>query len=98
MEVMTKNQLYELTNSSLKKLDQEIIDNIVTVIHHNVIHAAQYGEGTVVNWSVKTGYFFGGCSRVRDIHLVKARVKLQQLFPDSIVTKSEFADIVVDWS
>ncbi len=98
MQPLTKDNLHQLTDDSLKKIDDEIINNIVSVVHHNVIHTAENGEGTRVSWSVKTGYFFGGLSRIRDLHLVKARVRLQYLFPDSIVTRSEDADIIVDWT
>lgn len=95
---MTKNKLHELTEASLKKLDLEIIDNIVTMIYEQVIHMSKHDEGTHLKWNVRDNYFFGGEHHIGPRHIVKSCVRLQALFPDSIITHNSESRIEIDWS
>lgn len=98
MQSMTKDDLRKLADESLKKLDIEIVDNIVNMIYHQVIHMSSHDEGTHLKWDVKTGYLFGGEHHIGPRHIVKACVRLQALFPDSVITNNGESKIEVDWT
>jgi len=98
MEVMTKNKLHELMSNRLKKLDSEIVDTIARLVYGQVISKVTAGDGTMLVWDVSTGYIFEGGQHIRQVHLVKACQKLQELFPDSIITHTQSQQIVVNWA
>ncbi len=98
MEVMTKNKLYELTLQNMKRMDEEIIENIVKCVYNQVIHNSLFNTKTTVHWAVTTDYIFGNPENVKFVHIVRAVVRLQQLFPDSKVYQEPLLGICVDWS
>jgi hypothetical protein len=98
MEIMTKDKLREISEEALRKVDIEIIDNIVRLVYNQVISKAQNLEGTSLEWNPSTGYIFGGFHHIRYIHIVRACVRLQQFFPDSTIKILQNNAITVDWA
>ncbi len=97
MEVMTRKKLHELTQDALKKIDNEIIENIAQHVYNQVIHTSQYLGQTSLKWNIELDYMFGSVHHIRFVHIVRACVRLKQLFPDSKVTHTT-KEIEVDWS
>jgi hypothetical protein len=98
MEVMSKNKLYELTLQNMKRMEEEVIENIVKSVYNQVIHYSLFGTKTTIHWAVSTDYIFGNSENVKFVHIVRAVVRLQQLFPDSKVYQVPPLGISVDWS
>ena len=98
MEVITKNKLHEMAAESMRRSDMEIIENIIRSVYHQVIHRANHARGTTLVWNYHMDYVLGDCENIRTIHLVKACVQLQELFPDSKVVRTSQEEILVDWS
>lgn len=82
----------------MRRHDMEIIENIVRSVYHQVIHRANHAQGTTLLWNYRLDYIFGDCENIRVIHLVKACVRLQELFPDSKVVRTSPEEILVDWT
>ena len=95
---MAKNVLHELTVQNMKKMDAEIVENIVRGVYNQVVHKALFDTKTALEWYVSTGYIFGNTENVKFHHIVKAAVRLQQLFPDSKVYQIPTLGIAIDWT
>ena len=98
MEVIPKSKLHQFAAESMRRADMEIIENIIRSVYYQVIHRANHAKGTSLLWNYTIDYVLGDCESIRVIHLVKACVRLQELFPDSQISRTSQEEILVDWS
>lgn len=92
---MTKNQLYELAEMYRKQQDERIIESITKQAYARVLYNAGHGVKTS-KWR-RDDYMFDDMNKVTPLHVVSACVRLQQLFPDSKVSRPEALEILIEW-
>lgn len=96
MDVMTKNQLHQLAELYRKQQDERIIEAITKQAYARVLYNAGNALSGYARWR-KDDYMFDDLNKVTPLHVVSACVRLQQLFPDSKVSRPEALEILIEW-
>lgn len=91
LPVVTRNQLYDMNDARIRKHDEELVSRIVHHVYNVVLSHARLGK-TAIRWSADV-YMFEFQIR----HIVIACVRLQELFPDSKVSRISPKEILVEW-
>ena len=93
---MTKNQLHCLADQYKREMDERVIQRIVHQVYNRVVHTAGNGLGYSTTWNPED-YIFDDPGAIRHIHTVTACTRLQNLFPDSKISRTPSQQICVEW-
>lgn len=97
MDIMTKNQLHQLAEIHKKQQDERIIESITKQAYARVLYIANNALAGSAKWRCQD-YMFDHLNKVTPLHVVSACVRLQQLFPDSKISRPEALEILIEWS
>ena len=96
LEVVTRNQLHTFMDTITKQRDEQMISRIVHQVYEMVLASAKKGMISV-KWS-SDEYFFDNFMEYTPLHVIRACVRIQELFPDSeVLNQNSLREITVNW-